>query len=1418
MALLRRHRADLIAVAGLILLPLIWLLPVVLAPWTGLSIIPYDTLVLRPPFDTLAQGLVPSNAALENVVLQNHAWRHLLRAYIAQDQIPLWNPHTLTGTPFLAGGQAGSLYPPALLLLFGSPDVMLALYAALHLSLAAIGMFLFGRTLHLNTWAATLAGLAYGLGGYSVTHAILPTVIATAAWLPWLLAMMEIILRKQETKGPVSFRPIPYMLLGAMAITMGALAWNPELFAYACLFCTAYLMMRLVALFLSLWRAERADLDMDSPGDRLAWLRSQSLRRILKQLTWLGVMVVLGLTMAAVQLIPFAENYWYSHRDTGHTFQRISDLAWPGRQLLTFWIPNAFGNPSHHRWFDPWLWTWVDAPLAAFGRPAQTVDWGLRSYVDGASYVGLIVWPLALVAVIAGFVPGLLHPAQRRTVWFALAGGLLALQFALGLPAYRILYAIPGWSAILSAHNWIFIFVFCLSLLGGLGLQAFTQKSARLLPSSALWLRRVLATLGMATLSLGGLALAGLALMYFSPGLWTEMVRTIYELHPYAHNVFRRETEFLAYAMGNGVHLAAVLLAIGALFLWRWRSLRARAERALQPLFGMVLVLLLLDLFAAHGDFLPQSDRDFSPARNPPDLVRFLADREPASHAWRMATFTESSDRIWDANLGFYYGWHDLRGKTYLTPAAFVEVFDALGQVHWRARRGDALVDRRGYLYASFPHPSFLRSQLLDLWNVKYLLSTHTITDPAWRLVHQEDAVLVYENQEVFPRAFVVPHARQAADMRRVLRTTDLAATVLLEGQEKLEFGTLDPPGFTAGADIAHYTANEVRIAVHASHPAWLVLSDTHFPGWKARLLPRDDADDPQETPILRAYGSLRAVQIPAGFAGEVQFVYEPLSFRVGLFFSFLALICAFMLLLWWGWGRYRQPDANLAESMVVAKNFVVPLNLTLITRGIDFAFAMFYVRLLGPVGTGQFAFVVALYGVFELISRFGLDTLLTREVARNRELSNRYLTNVCALRTFIWVLTTLAMFAVTFIFWQVDRITATEVTTIVIFALAMLFAGYSDALSAAFHAYEKMEYPASLTTISALLRAGLGALVLLLGWGLPAIAWVAVFTVIVQCVWFYVTLRRSLFSWKWEWDFPLQRWMFMNGFPFMVNSLLSNILLNIDIWLLRLLSGEVASGLYSVALKYRFGITILPSMFNFAVFPLFSRYARQTGDGLMGAYRLSVRLLTVLSVPIAFCATILAQPLVLLVGGAEFVGIEESFTLLNRTFAYTGGSDLALKVVIWTIVFNFINSVTQYVLIALDQQRYLTKAFALVVLFNIGGNVLFIPLFGYVGAALVTILSELCLFIPFHIGIRRHLGPMPWLTLLWKPALGLLVMALLHVGLSQLGISAWLAGPAALLGYVGTLLVTGELTSLLAYMPLKTLKTMIRPGDTVPE
>ena len=57
--------------------------------------------------------------------------------------------------------------------------------------------------------------------------------------------------------------------------------------------------------------------------------------------------------------------------------------------------------------------------------------------------------------------------------------------------------------------------------------------------------------------------------------------------------------------------------------------------------------------------------------------------------------------------------------------------------------------------------PDSLASPLLDLLNVKYLLSASPISAPGYTLAY-ENEVLIYENREALPRAFAVYHGSLA--------------------------------------------------------------------------------------------------------------------------------------------------------------------------------------------------------------------------------------------------------------------------------------------------------------------------------------------------------------------------------------------------------------------------------------------------------------------------------------------------------------------------------------------------------------------------------------------------------------------------------------------------------------------------------
>jgi O-antigen/teichoic acid export membrane protein len=124
----------------------------------------------------------------------------------------------------------------------------------------------------------------------------------------------------------------------------------------------------------------------------------------------------------------------------------------------------------------------------------------------------------------------------------------------------------------------------------------------------------------------------------------------------------------------------------------------------------------------------------------------------------------------------------------------------------------------------------------------------------------------------------------------------------------------------------------------------------------------------------------------------------------------------------------------------------------------------------------------------------------------------------------------------------------------------------------------------------------------------------------------------------------------------------------------------------------------------------------------------------------------------------------------------------------VWSIPFGWINSVTNYLLIALDQQRALTRAFAVSLIFNVVANLIFIPRYGYAAAAVITILSELFEGAWFFWYLRHSLGPIPLVSWLWRLWLG----ALAATGLTYL---LWpvhpVLGLAAGLGvYSGLLLI----------------------------
>ena len=101
---------------------------------------------------------------------QHYVWKSYLLTRVKQGEVPLWNPHVLSGTAFHANPQVGLFYPPNYFLLAFHSDGEVS-YRALealqlaHQVIAGIGMWLLLRSLGLGlgaAWTGALVGMFTG--------------------------------------------------------------------------------------------------------------------------------------------------------------------------------------------------------------------------------------------------------------------------------------------------------------------------------------------------------------------------------------------------------------------------------------------------------------------------------------------------------------------------------------------------------------------------------------------------------------------------------------------------------------------------------------------------------------------------------------------------------------------------------------------------------------------------------------------------------------------------------------------------------------------------------------------------------------------------------------------------------------------------------------------------------------------------------------------------------------------------------------------------------------------------------------------------------------------------------------------------------------------------------------------------------
>lgn len=585
---------------------------------------------------------------------------------------------------------------------------------------------------------------------------------------------------------------------------------------------------------------------------RVIVLEGWRLPRIFPQLLRITAAAVLGTLLAAVQLLPFVEALLQS------ATLSMKMVRAPGS--LSSFVARLF--------FDWHTWPTAIAALLPqfFGSDLNRSYWfPYSNSVEQNMYMGVL--PLALAAAVAVYSIRHRSLTHRSPVLFFVLLAVISAGIALRLPLLNAVNYLPLLNMAANGRMRL-IYAFAVAVLAGLGLDEIVRGNA-LCRRTILRILLILALISLFLIvsTYVGFVLFRDEIIHYGRAFVEANWGTPYlpqSLEYYHALVEERYEQKLAMSRpANVVMYLPVSIALAWFALHWWRQRRCTGEKTW---VYAALGLTLLDAFLVGMPFNPTIAAEH--VFPTPEAIRFL---QQDLDVYRI----NATGLALHPNSCMVFGMSDIRGYEAVVPRRYTDLIERL-EGHYRHR-----------FHSLFTQ---VNSPLLDLLNVKYVLTEQELGGK-WELVYQgAGSVKVYRNREVLPRVFVVYRAevvRSAAQsLERILDSTfDFRNSAVLESTPA---GWAEPPESLVLENtvrIVEYVPNRVRVEVVTPADGLLVLTDTFAPGWKARL-------DGISTPVYIADHAFRAVVVPAG-NHQIEFVYQPLSFWVGVVVSLFATAMA---------------------------------------------------------------------------------------------------------------------------------------------------------------------------------------------------------------------------------------------------------------------------------------------------------------------------------------------------------------------------------------------------------------------------------------------------------------------------------------------------------------------------------------------
>jgi O-antigen/teichoic acid export membrane protein len=442
------------------------------------------------------------------------------------------------------------------------------------------------------------------------------------------------------------------------------------------------------------------------------------------------------------------------------------------------------------------------------------------------------------------------------------------------------------------------------------------------------------------------------------------------------------------------------------------------------------------------------------------------------------------------------------------------------------------------------------------------------------------------------------------------------------------------------------------------------------------------------------------------------------------------------------------SPQARHATRQRAAKDILMQVVVRILNLALGVVVTAIVVRTLGRSGYGQWSTIFIVLTLVVYFMNFGMEGVALREAARTPELEHEWIGAVIFLRLVLLVPVMLVSVAALLLLEQSHQMLIAGLILI----LAMPFGGVG-ALALLFQLRVDNRVPMIVLTLRSVLWGAAVAIISWQGGGMIALAIAMTATnsigSIVQAL---AALRLDA---RWPRPSPKRlREVVRVGLPIGIAGVLVIAYARIDQVIVFVIAGSRQAGLYGAVYNVLDQSHFVPVSIMTTLAPVMAASWPAERGRLLRIARLTAELLAIASLGALAFATVAAGPVVRLIFGAEFSAAAPALPVLGGAFVL--------------ICFGYLNG---NLLLILGLQRRLLRISLIALAVNLIGNLILVPLVGFIGAAWMTLATEGVVFAAAARLILRTLElPRPRVARLGRTVLAAVLLGLVLDGLRLIG------------------------------------------------